>query len=495
MNEKALLSLVGNRDPYVENNPSQKGPLLTLLDSKGFHGIKKVFLLYTPDKEGNALKTKAAIVKHFKEINVESFSLDIKNPSDILEVFKALRNFITENGKLLSSLQLYIAFSSGTPQMQISLFLLTASRQIIGTLVYQPDPKYGGRPVEIDPWVEDFPEISLRLPSGSPEELLTVPEEVRRVAEEELNIFIGRSRGFRNALIKVAKCALHEEPVLITGESGTGKELFAKLIHRLSKRKDKPFIAVNVGAIDSGVFSSQLFGHKKGSFTGAIQDQMGYFQLADKGTLFLDEIGDCPLNIQTALLRAIEQGEIQPVGEPPQKVDIRYIFATNKDLNKMIEEGKFRKDLYHRITFEIDIPSLRERREDLRELINFLLKKDNKQGLYLTESAYRKLLNYHFPGNIRELKNILHRAALHATDGKILPEHIDITSRVTKPDWHDLLPEPYEGFKLSDLINEIREFYLKMVYEKTEGNASKAANLLGYSHVNVIKQWKRLHLL
>jgi DNA-binding NtrC family response regulator len=230
--------------------------------------------------------------------------------------------------------------------------------------------------------------------------------------QQQLGI-IGNSVEIKEILEVVDQVAPTDITVLITGESGTGKEIFAKAIHRTSRRSSKPMISVNAGAIPEGIIESELFGHEKGSFTGAVDSRKGYFELADGGTIFLDEIGELPAATQVKFLRILESGEYMRVGSSvPRKVNVRVIAATNKDLNTEVQQGNFRADLYFRLrSINIRIPPLRERREDIPLLADEFAKQvcqKNKItfGGFSTE-AKEVLINYYWPGNVRELKNII----------------------------------------------------------------------------------------
>jgi transcriptional regulator with PAS, ATPase and Fis domain len=234
---------------------------------------------------------------------------------------------------------------------------------------------------------------------------------------------IGKSKEIRDLLDISFQVSQSDISVLIYGESGVGKDLFAKAIHYNSKRADKKLISVNCGAIPEGILESELFGHKKGSFTGAVGDRKGYFELADEGTLFLDELAEMPLTTQVKLLRVLETGEFLPLGsETTKKVDVRIIAATNKDLQFEVDSKRFRKDLYFRLkAVSLYIPPLRERKSDINLLIEQFLKNYSIQNKItlpkITDEAFEMLNNYYWPGNIRELKNVIETAVALNTNG------------------------------------------------------------------------------
>lgn len=242
--------------------------------------------------------------------------------------------------------------------------------------------------------------------------------------QEELGI-VGKSEKIRELVELVHSVAPTNISVLITGESGTGKEVFAKAIHELSPRKDKPMLSVNCGAIPEGLLESELFGHEKGAFTGAINTKKGYFELADGGTIFLDEIGEMPIQTQVKLLRVLETGELMRVGSGElRKADVHIIAASNRDLGEMVRRAHFRKDLYYRLkAVSLYIPPLRERREDIPLLIehfvNETLQKNNLEFAGFTPEAQELLRNYSWPGNVREVKNFVETIAVLARGQKV----------------------------------------------------------------------------
>ena len=295
-------------------------------------------------------------------------------------------------------------------------------------------------------------------------------------------LMLGTSSSMDKVRELIGKLARSQAPVYISGESGTGKELAARLIHQQGPRADQPFVAVNCGAIPQELMESELFGHKKGSFTGAHNDKQGLFQNADGGTLFLDEIADLPLHMQVKLLRAIQEKQIRPVGGQGEiPVDVRIISATHKDLTEQVESGLFRQDLYYRINvIELPLPPLRERAEDIPLLSqHFLTRFARQSGIEkpkLSSGALKKLMHYPFPGNIRELENILERT-LTLCDGHILeaadlqlPEHPRAT----------LSQEPTDQ-PLGDIMEEVERQAILKALEETRWNRTLAAKKLGMS--------------
>jgi len=303
---------------------------------------------------------------------------------------------------------------------------------------------------------------------------------------------VGNSPVMRNIYNLIRQVAKTKTSILITGESGTGKELIAKAIHDESKRKEKPFVVVNCGGIPETLMESELFGHKKGSFTGATQDKKGLFEAADKGTIFLDEIGELTLPIQVKLLRAVQERVFKPVGSNEDvSVDIRIISATNKKLEDEVIVGNFREDLFYRLNvIEIKMPPLRERKSDLRVLAQHFLEKYSremeKEVSKISSYAIDLLNKYDFPGNIRELENLMERSVALSSTNIILPDSLALS--VHKRRWIEGvkhrrfdLDEVRNGVSLDTILEEIERAYLVKALECTNGKKQEAAELLDIS--------------
>ncbi len=281
---------------------------------------------------------------------------------------------------------------------------------------------------------------------------------------------IGRSPAMQMVYKLVSKAAVSKYSVVIYGESGTGKELVARTIHDLCYQNDEPFVTVNCGAVTESLFEREFFGHKKGSFTGAVRDEPGFFDAAHKGTLFLDEIGELPLAMQVKLLRVLESGEFTPVGDvKAKKVDIRVVAATNKNLTNLVHHGKFREDLFYRIqVIEISLPPLRERREDIRLLVEHIFTKNNAENkiIQLPEKLREMLYDYDWPGNVRELSNTIKRYL--ATDFVTLPGQPQMESE------KDSLP----ATGLHSAIESIERKMIRQTLQQTKWHRSNAAKIL-----------------
>ncbi len=326
-------------------------------------------------------------------------------------------------------------------------------------------------------------------------DLKTIEREKQKLDDElQKTLHFGHIVGNSPQMLHVYKLVMQAAPtrtnILITGESGTGKELIARAVHMQSDRADQPFVVINCGGIPETLLESELFGHKKGSFTGASQDKKGLFAEADKGTLFLDEIGEVSPQIQVKLLRAIQERVFKPVGSNQDiSADIRFIAATNKKLEEEVIAGRFREDLFYRLNvIEIRVPPLRERKSDLRLLAQHFLEKYsrqmNKRVTKISSYAIDLLQRYDFPGNIRELENLIERSVALSTTNIILPDSLAIS--VHKNRWIEGvgkkrfdLDEVARGVDLDRILEQIEQAYLRKALEFSAGNKSKAAELLG----------------
>ncbi len=303
---------------------------------------------------------------------------------------------------------------------------------------------------------------------------------------------VGDCPPMKEVFSRIAKVAPTDTTVLILGESGTGKELVARALHETSQRKDGPIITVNCAAIPDTLIESELFGHEKGAFTGAIGTRHGLVEAADGGTLFLDEIGELPLPAQGRLLRVLQEGEIRRIGSPHErKVNVRLIAATHRDLQQQVKTGEFREDLYFRLrVMEIHLPALRERGEDLGKLAEFLLEKScrrlNRAPLHFTPAAMETLLRYTWPGNVREMENAIERAVILSDGNDITPETLSIEPAKSTP---DAAPEQAAGGPALSLEDYFRRFVIEHQDELTE---TELAKQLGISRKALWEKRQRL---
>jgi DNA-binding NtrC family response regulator len=293
---------------------------------------------------------------------------------------------------------------------------------------------------------------------------------------------VGRSPAFNHMLELIRRVAASDTAVLLLGESGTGKELAAKAIHDASRRADSPFVPLDCSGLSETLFESELFGHEKGAFTGAVNRKIGLVEAAQGGTLFLDEVGDIPLPLQVKLLRLLETGTFRRVGRTePLKAEFRLICATHRDLKSMVEQSRFRQDLYYRISaFPITTPPLRERAGDLELLADSLLQRlSPERELRIHPNAFACLRRYEFPGNIRELRNILERASLLSDGDEILPEHLPPECNCGTARQY---PAPSLGFPDEVLpLDIVERTYLQWVTARHKGDRRSLAKQLGLS--------------
>lgn len=301
--------------------------------------------------------------------------------------------------------------------------------------------------------------------------------------------FIANSASMQDIMETIKKVTPTKSNILILGESGTGKGLIAELIHYNSPRHDKPFISINCSAIPEGLLESELFGYKKGAFTGAVSDKLGLLSLAHHGTFFLDEIGDMPLNLQAKLLKVLETGEVFPLGDTkPNIIDIRVISATNTDLESRIKEGKFREDLYWRLNvIEIRLPPLRERKDDIetltRDFINKLSAKHNKNISNIEKEAFNIMIEYSWPGNVRELKNVIERAVILSNSNTITIN--DLPDKLKKDDHQK------ESHALKIYISDYERKLLLNTYLTHNKNKDETAKTLGIDLATLYRKFKR----
>ncbi|MGM0769461.1 MAG: sigma-54-dependent transcriptional regulator [Pseudomonadota bacterium] len=343
------------------------------------------------------------------------------------------------------------------------------------------------KPVEL-PRLRELVNSALRLSESAPAD---------EAATDEPGLLLGNSAEIKRLRNQVRKLARSQAPVFISGESGSGKELVARMIHLQGPRRDGPFIAVNCGAIPSELMESEFFGHRKGSFTGAVDNKDGLFRSADGGTLFLDEVADLPLAMQVKLLRAIQEKAVRPVGDTKEvPVDIRVLSATHKNLPQLVQDGSFRQDLFYRINvIELAVPSLRQRPDDIELLANHILERIAREyecdAATLTPDAVSRLKEHDFPGNVRELENILERAFTLCDDERIGASDLHIGhaplaqpgSAPTREITRDAEPAevPDGEIDLEGYLETIERQAIEKALEATRWNKTAAAKRLGIS--------------
>jgi two-component system response regulator AtoC len=397
---------------------------------------------------------------------------------------EAVPDFLLCDVKLpgMSGIDLCRDLRARLPQVTVIMMSAYGSVELALEAVRVGAYDYIGKPFKQD-------EVLFALAKAEEHERLLRENRALRAAahgDVELPELLGKSAAMQRVFRLIAKVAEYRTTVLIQGESGTGKELVARALHRQSPRRDKPFVAINCGAIPDTLMESELFGHKRGAFTDAHADKPGIFQEANGGTLFLDEIGELTLTLQVKLLRVLQESVVRPLGGTKDiSVDVRVIAASVRDLAKEAAQGRFREDLFYRLNvLQIVVPPLRERNEDVAILIDHFIARNNEQlGTRIRgidARAKKLLLNYHWPGNVRELENLIERAVV-LSEGEVLTPD-DIPDRLQKPE--DSMANALSSGELSikKANRQIEEALIRKALEKTRGNRTAAARLLEISH-------------
>lgn len=478
-----LLTFTGFHDPYSKgliDQGEQPGPILSLLAARPFD---RVFLFDTPNTRKITEQTSAAILRLYPQTAVYVLDAAIDDPTDYEEIFTGIRTHLKQIFEDLDNTRVFVSTASGTPQMHACWILMTASGEIPAHVLHIRPPRFvtRERPLisEINLCAGSFPTVRVH-----PKVSLTKVNETDLEAVRLQIGILGEHPSIKHVIEIAAMLSPSRSPILILGETGAGKELFARFIHRLSGRIKGPLVTVNCAAIPQDLVESLLFGHKRGAFSGAIADQQGKFDAADKGTLFLDELGELPMPTQAKLLRVLQDGMVETIGQNrPHRVDVRILAATNRDLKKLVNQNKFREDLFYRLNVgEIRLPSLKERRSDIPVLALHVLDTINsslRQPKRLSTAALSRLQSHSWPGNVRDLENVIERSVRLCRNEVLGPDDLLISDPAKSADPFDALPEPYEGFSLDSFLGSARKQMLLRALAAANGNQSKAARLLG----------------
>lgn len=491
---RILLTFTGFHDPYSKGlvgEDEQPGPIISLLRARSFD---LVYLLSTPNTEKNTAATVEALRAH---VELRETALPLQDPTDYASILKHLRTLTAGVVDEFPGAEYFVAVASGTPHMHACWVLLTTSGEFPARILHIRPPRFvtADRELvtEVDLTRPDFPLVRMRdarveAPDTPAPDIQTALAELGLVADHPKMIA---------ALEQAAALAASNVPILILGATGTGKELLAKFVHRLSGRPQDSFVALNCASLPKDLAESILFGHKKGSFTGATADQEGKFEIADGGTLFLDELGELPLAAQAKLLRVLQDGLVDPIGaKKPRKVDVRIVAATNQNLGRAIRQKEFREDLYYRLNVgEIKLPALRERRSDIPKIALSVLDRINatlRRPRRLSQAALARLQGHSWPGNVRDLQNVLERSARMTKTDLIDADDLILTEPVAKDDPLSALPEPAEGFSIEEFLASARKQLVLRAMETARGNGSEAARLLGVSPQAVHKYLSKM---
>lgn len=488
-----LFAWLGNSDLRASADASgaDSGPILMALETGAYdclmllsdHGQDRTqsFVAWLRGKFSGAIDVRYA---------------KLRNPTDFEDIYVAANEAVAATLSSSPGLNITFHVSPGTPAMA-AVWVLLAKAKYASNLI-ETSREHGVRPVVV-PF--DLAAEFLPVASKQADEVLAqLVQGLPPVAPEFSNI-IHRCDPMKRVVTMAQRLAQRDLPVLIQGESGTGKELFARAIHASSKRSAAPFVAVNCGAIPLELIDSELFGHEKGSFTGAHTGRAGHFESADGGTLFLDEIGELPLSSQVRLLRVLQEHEVTRLGaSKSRKVDVRIVAATNRVLPEEVRAGRFREDVFHRIAVGILVlPPLRKREGDINLLLDALLAQINREAISQPGFAHKRLsvgarnllLRHPWPGNVRELHNALLRASIWVTGEEIKAEDVaEALALTSSPSDDAILGAPLgEAFSLPDLMGDVARHYLERAMAQSLGNKTEAAKLLGLGSYQTLTNW------
>jgi transcriptional regulator with PAS, ATPase and Fis domain len=490
--ERHLFAWIGRTDlKAVAGDPEAgSGPIAQAVLAESY---KAIHLL----SDFSAADTKAYVkwLSDQSSAGVHAHTAALSSPTNFGEIYEAVTAVLTKLHATKNQLTFHL--SPGTPAMA-AVWILLAKTTWPARLI-QSSLQAGVQVADVpfDIAAEFIPKLLQQSDARLAAMTQGAPDETA-----EFSRIVHRSSVMARVIAQARRIAIRSIPVLIEGESGTGKELMARAIHKASPRAAKAFVAVNCGAIPPELVESEFFGHKKGSFTGAVADRKGHFERADGGSIFLDEIGELPKAIQVKLLRTLQESEVTPVGtSEPRKIDVRVIVATNRTLIEEVAEGHFREDLFYRLAVAIiKLPPLRARSGDISLLIEKLLQQVNDAAKELgikhkkiSASAKNIMLQHSWPGNIRELLNTLQRAAVWSDDEVIgvdaIKDALQLSPR-TAPGTDNILNRPVEsGIDLESLMAQVARHYIERTLDHTRNNKTQAAKLLGFGNYQTLTNW------
>lgn len=489
--KNTLFAWIGNTDLTAAESGTGYAPVAQAVRERKY---TTVVLLCNYDQKRWKLYEKW-FKKEFPKTEINVYHVSLSSPTNFAEIYESASEQLNRYRSQYPKKNLTFHISPGTPAMS-AVWIIIANSKFPAALIessIEAGVKDVDFPFEISadyiPRINSFVEgkiidFSEALPPDTP----------------EFEMIIHKSQIMAEAVVLAKRSAQFDVPLLITGDSGTGKELFARAVWSVSDRSQGPFIPVNCGAIPETLAESELFGHVKGSFTGADRDRKGRIESAEGGILFLDEIGELSKEIQVKLLRAIQEKIIYRVGSSKAvKVDFRLITATNRDLLTDIKNGTFRTDLFHRIAVAfIRLPALRDRPEDLRLLTDFFLKDINNEFINIkgwksktiSSSGRKAIAAYSWPGNVRELQNTIMRMAIWSTKGEITLKDVEKSLLGIEDSDNSVLEKVLgEEFDLEELLGDIAKIYLVQAMEQAGDNKSAAADLLGFKNYQTLSNW------
>jgi DNA-binding NtrC family response regulator len=525
-----LLTFTGFHDPFSKGlvgEEEQPGPIVTLARETHFD---RVVLFSTPGTTNHSAATLDAIAQISPDTLVHIEDFPLLDPTDYGEIRESLLSWINKTKLEDTNDEYCVSIASGTPQMHVVWLSLIAGNQLKARILNTRPPRYVTKDKPLISEVILLPHLlslagvspqksvssksahadsalkSGEVISASPDALKVqvleskLPKSISEVQDYDFSKaaqligIVGDHPEFLKVLEKASLLAPTKFPILILGETGTGKELLARFIHHLSRRPADKFIPLNCAAIPRDLVESTLFGHKRGSFTGAHEDRKGKFDVAHTGTLFLDELGELPSEIQAKFLRVLQDGVVEPVGEAKgHRVDVRVIAATNIDIEKAIRAGRLREDLYYRLKVGIcHLPALRERRSDIQKIALSILERINSSVRHpkrFSRDALAWLISRPWSGNVRDLENTIESAAILTRGQEIGVSQLEMLeagshSRESK----GFLPEPAEGFSMPEFLNQTRRGLIERALEIAGGKQRHAAGLLGVSPQALNKQ-------